>query len=74
MKATIVMVFWVVVLWVAICVGTRAFGSKEEVPVSVERATALIQKCYSVNLLPVIVRNDKGDVIDVFCKEKGNEQ
>ena len=67
------MVFWVVVLLVAICVGTRDFGSKKA-PISVEKATAIIQKCYSVDLSPVIVRNDKGDVIDVFCKEKGNEQ
>ncbi len=73
MKATLTSVFWVVVFWVAICIGTRTFG-EEKVPISVEKATAVIQKCYSVNLLPVIVRNDKGDVIDVFCKEKGNEQ
>lgn len=45
-----------------------------EVVLTIEpgRMTDIIQKCYKVDLSPVIVRNGNGHVIDVFCKEKSN--
>lgn len=69
-----------VLFWLLIALFlTLSFGildktlQKEAVPIiEPGRMTDIVRKCYKVDLSPVIVRNDKGHVIDVFCKEKSN--
>lgn len=48
--------------------------AKNEQPhFSAKTADRFIKKCYAADLYPVIVRDDKGNIIHLCCKEKTDE-